>query len=90
MQIKWEEDAISDLINLRNHIQQENPTAAEKIAHKILNSIDTLIEHPLLGKAGRIHKTRELIITASKYAIIYKAEAENITILRVFHQSQLW
>lgn len=90
MQIKWEEDAISDLINLRNHIQQENPTAAEKIAHKILNSIDTLIEHPLLGKAGRIHKTRELIITASKYSIIYKAEAENITILRVFHQSQLW
>ncbi len=90
MQIKWEEDAISDLINLRNHIQQENPTAAEKIAHKILNSIDTLIEHPLLGKAGRIHKTRELVITASKYSIIYKAEAENITILRVFHQSQLW
>ena len=90
MQIKWEEDAISDLINLRNHIQQENPTAAEKIAHKILNSIDTLIEHPLLGKAGRIHKTRELVITASKYSIIYKAEAENITILRVFHQSKLW
>ncbi|HBQ44447.1 MAG TPA: hypothetical protein DD716_02190 [Thiomicrospira sp.] len=52
--------------------------------------MNTLIEHPLLGKAGRIHKTRELVITASKYTVIYKAEAESITILRVFHQSQRW
>lgn len=90
MQIRWEEDAISDLINLKNHIQKDNPTAAEKIAHKILNSINSLIDYPLLGKAGRIHKTRELIIPASKYTVIYKPEAESITILRVFHQSQRW
>lgn len=90
MQVIWEEDAIFDLINLRNYIEKDNPTSAKKIATKILQSINTLIEHPLLGKAGRIHKTRELVITASKYTVIYKAEAESITILRVFHQSQRW
>lgn len=90
MQIKWEEDAISDLINLRNYIKKDNPTAAKKIANKILKSIKSLIEHPLLGSAGRIHKTRELVIPGSQYTVIYKPEAESITILRVFHQSQRW
>jgi len=90
MQIKWEEDAISDLINLRNYIEKDNPTSAKKIATKILQSINTLIEHPLLGKAGRVHKTRELVITTSRYTVIYKAEAESISILRILHQSQRW
>jgi len=39
MQIIWEEDAIFDLINLRNYIEKDNPTSAKKIATKILQSI---------------------------------------------------
>jgi len=40
MQIRWEEDAIDDLINLRDYIQADNPAAAEKVAQKILSTVD--------------------------------------------------
>ena len=90
MQIRWQADAISDLIELRNFIEQENPEAANRVASKILHSVDSLLEHPLLGKAGRIHKTREFVVSGTPYTIIYLAESELVTILRVFHQLRSW
>lgn len=90
MQIRWESDAISDLIELRKYIEQDNPEAANRVATKIVNSIDTLLDHPLLGKAGRIHKTRELVISGTPYTVVYLAESELVTILRVFHQTRSW
>ena len=90
MQIRWEEDAINDLINLRDYIQKDNPAAAEKVAQKILSTVDLLLNHPLLGKAGRIHKTRELVIAGTPYTVVYLAEFEAVTLLRIFHQRQSW
>ena len=88
MQIRWEEDAIADLVELRAYIAKDNPDAANSIATKIITTADLLAEHPLLGKAGRIHTTRELVISASPYTLIYLPEAEIISILRIFHQSK--
>ena len=86
----WESDAISDLIELREFIEQENPEAASRVANDILHSVDNLLDHPILGKAGRIHKTRELVVSGTPYTVIYLAESELITILRVLHQSRSW
>lgn len=90
MQIRWEEDAINDLINLRDYIQKDNPVAAEKVAQKILSTVDLLLDHPLLGKAGRIHETRELVIAGTPYTVVYLVEFESVTLLRIFHQRQSW
>lgn len=90
MQIRWEEDALSDLAALRGYIEQDNPAAARKVAQRIIESVNLLIDQPLLGGPGRIHKTRELVISNTPYTIIYHASADMITILRVFHQARKW
>ena len=90
MQIRWEEGAINDLINLRDYTQKDNPAAAQKVAKKILSTVDLLLDHPLLGKAGRIHKTREIVIAGTPYTVVYIAEFEAVTLLRIFHQRQSW
>ena len=90
MQIRWEEGAINDLINIRDYTQKDNPAAAQKVAKKILSTVDLLLDHPLLGKAGRIHKTRELVIAGTPYTVVYIAEFEAVTLLRIFHQRQSW
>ena len=56
MRIRWEEDAISDLIDLRNYIAEDNPSAAQKVARRILDSVNLLDDQPLLGGPGRIHR----------------------------------
>jgi len=90
MQIRWEEDALADLVELRNCIEQDNPSAARAVAQRIIERVSLLKEQPLMGKAGRIHKTRELVLTGTPYTIIYHATTDVITILRVFHQARKW
>lgn len=90
MQIRWHEDAIRDLAALRQFIAQDNPQAAHRIAGKILERVTLLKAHPLLGKVGRIHATREVVVTGTPYTLIYLPQADDLTILRVFHQAQQW
>ncbi len=90
MQLIWEQDAISDLIELREYIAQFNPGAAENLGKKIIESANFLPENPLLGKVGKLHETRELMIPNSSYTLIYYTESKSISILRIFHQSRKW
>jgi toxin ParE1/3/4 len=90
MQIRWEAAALSDLVCLRNFITEENPTAARKGAQRIIDSINLLVGQPLFGGPGRIHKTRELVITNTPYTLIYHANADTVTILGIFHQARKW
>ena len=90
MQIRWHEDAINDLAALRQYIAQDNPQAAQRIAGKILERVKFLKEHPMLGKAGRIHVSRELVVIGTPYTVIYLPQPDVISILRVFHQAQQW
>ncbi len=89
--IRWEEDALADLVNLRKYIAQNNATATFKIAHRILAQVDLLlVDQPFRGAPGRIHTTRELVVTNTQYTVVYHVDADTISILRVFHQAQQW
>ncbi len=90
MQIRWHADAISDLVAIRRYIALDNPQAAQRIAAKILGRVNSLKAHPLLGKVGRIHSTREIVVIGTPYTVIYLPLPDTITILRVFHQAQMW
>jgi len=90
MRIRWEEEALSDLIELRNFITQENPAAAQVVAKKIIEKTNLLSHQPFMGGAGRIFGTRELVITSTPYTVTYHPTAELITILHVFHQTKKW
>jgi len=90
MQIRWEEEALSDLLSLRDYINQDNSTAAQKLAQRIIEHVNLLAEQPFLGGPGRIHTTRELVISKSAYTIIYHVSSDMVTILRVFHQARQW
>lgn len=90
MQIRWQEDALADLAALRAYIEEDNPAAAQKVARRIIDAVSLLPDHPLMGGPGKIHNTRELVVTNTPYTVVYHATSEWITILRVFHQARKW
>ena len=57
MIIRWLEDAIDDLMNLRHYITQDNHMAARRIVKKILHAVEILLEQPGIGRQGRVTKT---------------------------------
>jgi len=90
MQIIWEQDAITDLTELRKYISQFNPTAADKLGKTIIKSANLLRENPLLGKVGKLYETRELVIPNTSYTLIYYCQSKTLSILRTFHHSRKW
>jgi len=49
-----------------------------------------LAEHPELGRLGRVRGTRELVVTGTRYLLIYRVKGDEIQILRVLHGRQQW
>ena len=90
MIIRWLDGAIQDLTALRQYIAQDNPFAANQTAKQILKSVNLLIEQPNMGKAGRVHNTRELVISGLPYIIPYQVKTDIIIVLRVLHGAMEW
>jgi toxin ParE1/3/4 len=85
MMIKWLEDAVHDLQELRHYIAQDNTLAANRVAKQILTAINLLSEQPGIGRLGRVHETRELVIPGTPYIVPYRVKNNSIEILRIFH-----
>jgi len=90
MMIMWLDDAVQDLQSLHQYIILENPAAANRIAKRILNTVNLLLEQPAMGRQGRVHNTRELIVSGTPFIIPYRVKNKNIEILRVFHAAMQW
>lgn len=90
MIIKWLDDAKYDLQALYRYITQENPAAANRVANRILDAVNLLLEQPEIGRQGRVSHTRELIVSGTPYLIPYRVKNNVIEILRVFHGAMQW
>ena len=90
MKIIWSRRAIRHLTKLRDYIDKDNPTAAQRLAIGILNSVELLEGHPHIGRPGRVVGTRELVIPDTPYIVPYRIRGERLDLLAVFHGRQKW
>lgn len=90
MIIKWLDDAVYDLQALRQYIDQDKPSAANRIAKQILKAVNLLSDQPGMGRPGRVLGTRELIVSSTPYIIPYRVKNNSIEILRVLHVAMEW
>lgn len=90
MKLRWTRLAANDLEDIADYIAQDNPIAAHQVLVKIQHDTLKLKNNPFLGREGRIHGTRELIIQQLPYILPYRVIDQNIEILRVLHTARRW
>jgi toxin ParE1/3/4 len=91
MIIRWSDEALEDLRSLHAYISADNPAAAQKLAMRIVNAVETNLPDNLhMGQPGRVNGTRELVITNTSYIVPYRVQAGVIQILRVYHGARRW
>lgn len=77
MVIEWSARARTDILELRTYIAQDSPHYARRFIEKIFKAVETLTEHPQIGRkvpeADR-EDIRELLF--QNYRIIYRTKAE--------------
>ncbi len=86
----WSRQAVADLEKLRRHIETHDPSAASKVATRILEAVRQLEQFPGMGRPGRIAGTRELVVKRMPYLVVYRIGREAVHLLRIFHTRQKW
>lgn len=90
MKLGWTRQAKNDLLQNTAYIAQDNPTAAEQVATRILRNARLLALFPKIGREGRVKDTRERPIPKTPYLLVYEITAGRLRILRVYHASRKW
>jgi plasmid stabilization system protein ParE len=58
------------------------------VVERVLEAVAQLAAQPGLGRPGRVHGTRELVVSKTRYIVPYRVRGDTVEILRVFHTSR--
>lgn len=90
MKIRWTERALSNLASIHAFVSGHSPAAAQKLATTLLQSAWRLEQFPQSGREGRLHGTREVVVSGLPYILAYRTLPDIIEILAVIHTSRQW
>lgn len=75
MRVVWTPEAQQDRVDVWDYIAADNPRAAARRDEIFSDAAARLIQHPMLGKPGKIPGARELILHES-YRLVYLSTAK--------------
>ncbi len=90
MIVAWTRPAARDLELIGDYIARENPRAADRVVRRIRDRARDLTDYPLLGRTGRVENTRELVVPATPFIVVYRVDDDRVEILAVFHSARRW
>lgn len=89
MELFWTPEAINDRDAIYDYIEADNPTAALALDELFEEKAGRLLDHPGLGRPGRIAGTRELV-AHQNYILVYDVLGDLVRVLRVLHAARQW
>ena len=90
MEIRWLDDALTDVTEVYRYIADDDARAAARVLERIRTAVRLLAAVPHRGRPGRWPGTRELVVPRTPYIVPYRVRGEIIEILRVFHSARRW
>ena len=89
MKLVWTRQADTDRREIREYIAQDNPAAALALDELFSEKAGRLVDHPGLGRPGRIPGTRELV-AHENYILVYDMTSDRVRVLRLLHAAGKW
>ena len=85
----WTGEALRDRDEIYDYIEADNPLAALALDELFSEKAARLVDHPALGRPGRVAGTRELVVS-SNFIVVYDLVGDRVRILRVLHAARQW
>ena len=89
MELFWTPEAIKDRDDIYDYIEADNPVGALTLDELLSERALSLVDHPSLGRPGRLADTRELV-AHQNYILIYVLRGDLVRVLRVLHAARQW
>ncbi len=90
MILRWTERAAEHLEMLHAYIAGENPSAADALIDRVVESAERLVQFPNMGRQGRVSGTREFVQPGTQILIAYRVLKSSVQILAVLHAARRW
>jgi toxin ParE1/3/4 len=89
LKVVWTPEAQQDRADIWDYIATDNPTAAAQMDQLFSDAAARLADFPLLGRAGKIPDSCELIPHES-CRLVYQIDAETVWVLALVHTARRW
>ena len=89
MKVIWTPEAEQDRADIQDRIAADNGSAADRMDRRFGDAAAKLAGFPMLGRAGKIPGTRELIPNEN-YRLVYEIEGDTVWILALVHTARQW
>jgi len=89
LKVFWTSAAEQDRADILDFIGRDKPLAAIGMDERFGDAAGRLSAHPLLGRAGRVAGTRELVVHES-YRLVYEVHDDAVWILALVHTARRW
>ena len=77
------------LREIRQYAARDKPEAAERLAIRIVAVVESLRNHPRLGRVGAEPGIRELVIGGTPYIVMYRVLRRRVVISTIWHGKML-
>jgi len=90
MKLRFQPRATQDLIDIADYIRARNPAASLRVRAAILDSLQTLILFPEVGRRQTVEGVRKLVTRKYPYLVYYTLDpaADEIVILTIQHPAR--
>jgi toxin ParE1/3/4 len=90
MKLHFTARAAQDLASIAAYIRERNPSAALRVRATILESLQSLVMFPHIGRQQEVESVRKLVTQRYSYLIYYTAddEAGEIVVLTIQHPAR--
>jgi len=90
MRLRWTEEAANDLERIADYLVQNTPGRAQALIERIYDAAGSLLTLPHRGRPGKVKGTRELVLTALPYVVVYVVREDAVVVVRILHAAQQW
>ncbi|MBM3761602.1 MAG: type II toxin-antitoxin system RelE/ParE family toxin [Acidobacteria bacterium] len=88
MKIVWTDQALANLISIREYIAEGSEQNAIVVSERILECVRPLATQPEIGRRGEVPGTRQLVVPRTPYVIVYRIREGGLRLLAVLHGRQ--
>ncbi len=90
MELRWTEQAATDLEHITDYLFENAPQRAPELVRAIYNAPSALLTFPYRGRPGKKEGTRELVLSSLAYIVVYQVTGDVIHVARILHGAQKW
>lgn len=79
--------ALNNLIEITNYYESNQIGLGYRLVKALETHLVTLQFNPKIGRYGKVHNTRELVLHDFPFVIVYRVQGKVLQIIQILHQS---